>query len=367
MEISNLKLLNFRNYETLDLNFSSKTNIIYGNNGMGKTNIIEAIYILALSRTFRMGHDDVVIKKGKTIAKIEGLIKDNIYNTYKIVISDTGKRIKINNNQITKISDYISKINVILFHPDDLKIIKDTPMTRRKLLNIEISGINKDYVIYLNNYNKILKQRNAYLKALSTKKFSNNTYLNILTDNLIETGLHIVQIREYFIHQINEYIGEYYLKITNKGPLTLKFKSEFKNKTKAQLQKMYTENISREIIIGKTLFGPQHDDLEFMIAGEPVKEFSSVGEQKNSVLAFKLAEIKNIVTNFHKKPILILDDLFSELDQEKINNILNLIDEDMQTFITTTDISLVSPELLAKSKVFQVVNGLVKEEVNNGK
>ena len=177
MEISKLKLLNFRNYETLELTFSPNTNIIYGQNGMGKTNIIEAIYILALTKTFRLGHDDVVIKKGKNLAKIEGLVKSKIWNTYKIIISPTGKRVKIDNNKITKFSDYITKINVIIFHPDDLKIIKDTPMTRRKLLNIEISNINKDYIIYLNNYEKILKQRNAYLKALSTKKSLNSDFL----------------------------------------------------------------------------------------------------------------------------------------------------------------------------------------------
>ena len=172
MEITSLKLLNFRNYESLEIKFS-KTNIIYGLNGMGKTNLVEAIYILGFTKTFRLGSEDVVIKKGKNIAKIEGLIKDNIFNNYKLIISDTGKRIKkdeviitnsikIDNNKIAKVSDYITKVNIILFSPDDLKIIKDTPMTRRRLLNIEISGINSTYLNYLTNYNKILKQRNSY-------------------------------------------------------------------------------------------------------------------------------------------------------------------------------------------------------------
>ncbi len=367
MEISKLKLLNFRNYETLELTFSPNTNIIYGQNGMGKTNIIEAIYILALTKTFRLGHDDVVIKKGKNLAKIEGLVKSKIWNTYKIIISPTGKRVKIDNNKITKFSDYITKINVIIFHPDDLKIIKDTPMTRRKLLNIEISNINKDYIIYLNNYEKILKQRNAYLKALSTKKSLNSDFLNILTENLVNLGLKIVEIRQNFILDINKYISDYYYKITNKGVLFLNFKSEYKNKTKEQILNMYAKNISREIIIGKTLFGPQHDDLEFLIDNEPVKEFSSIGEQKNSVIAFKLAEISNIKATLNHNPILILDDLFSELDDEKVNNILNLIDENLQTFITTTTINHVKPELLNKSKIFHVINGQVREEVKNGK
>jgi len=362
MEINKLKLLNFRNYETLEINFSSHLNIIYGKNGMGKTNLIESIYILGLTKTFRLGNENVVIKKGKNIAKVEGIIKDNISSNYKIVISESGKRIKIDNNKITKISDYISKINIILFNPDDLKIIKDTPMTRRRLLNIEISMIDSSYLVYLTNYNKILKQRNAYLKALNKKNIVESTFLTVLTSKLIDLGLNLVSIRESFLTRINNYITDIYYEITHKGTLKVNYKSEYKNKTKDDLLKMYQKNISREIFSGKTLFGPQHDDLEFIIDNEIVKEYSSVGEQKNSVIAFKLAEIKNIEDTLNKKPILILDDLFSELDNEKINNILNLIDKDMQTFITTTEITNVDPKLLEKAKVFQCINGHIKEE-----
>lgn len=362
MEISSLKLLNFRNYDSLEVKFSNKTNIIYGQNGMGKTNLIEAIYILGLTKTFRLGNEDIVIKKGKNIAKIEGLVKDNILNNYKIVISEAGKRIKIDNNKITKVSDYITKINIILFNPDDLKIIKDTPMTRRKLLNIEISMINNTYLIYLTNYNKILKQRNSYLKALNKKNITESTYLDILTNELIELGLKISDIRKDFINNLNPYIKDIYYKITKKGELKINYKSEFKDKTKEQLENMYNKNISREIFLGKTLFGPHHDDIEFIVDNETVKEYSSVGEQKNSVIAFKLAEIKHIEEKLNKKPILILDDLFSELDNEKINNILNLIDRDMQTFITTTEIDNVDKHLLNDSKIFKVINGKIQEE-----
>lgn len=362
MQISSLKLLNYRNYESLEISFSPNTNIIYGQNGMGKTNLVEAIYMLAMTKTFRLGDADVVIKKGKNIAKIEGLIKDNIWNSYKIVVSETGKRIKIDNNKITKMSDYITKVNVILFNPDDLKIIKDTPMTRRKLLNIEISGIDKNYVIALTNYNKILKQRNSYLKALNKKNIYESDFLNILTSQLIDEGLKIMLIRKEFIENINSYIDDIYFKITGKGPLSVRFKSEYLNKTKEQILKLYQKNISREILLGKTLFGPQHDDIEFIINKEIVKEYSSVGEQKNSVIAFKLAEIKNIEQKLGKKPILILDDLFSELDREKIENILNLMDDDMQTFITTTEIDKVDQRLIAKAKIFKCVDGKIIEE-----
>lgn len=362
MQICNLKLLNYRNYESLDIKFSNQVNLIYGKNGMGKTNLVEAIYCLALTKTFRQGAENVVIKKGKNIAKVEGLIKDKMLNNYKIILSDTGKRIKIDNNKITKISDYITKINIILFNPDDLKIIKDTPMTRRRLLNIEISGINSSYVQYLTNYNKILKQRNSYLKALNKKNIYQNEFLNILTEQLVDLGLKIMLIRSEFINNINSYISDIYYEITGKGPLSIRYKSEFLGKTKEQILKIYQKNISREIIMGKTLLGPHHDDIEFMIGEEIVKEYSSVGEQKNTIIAFKLSEIKNIEETLNKKPILILDDLFSELDQEKINNILRLLDEDMQTFITTTEIDKVNKELTQKAKIFKCENGKIVEE-----
>ncbi len=362
MEISSLKLLNFRNYETLELKFSNKVNLIYGKNGMGKTNIIEAIYMLGLTKTFRSNNDDIVIKKGKNIAKIEGMIKDTIFHNYKIIISNAGKRIKIDNNKIAKVSDYITKVNIILFNPDDLKLIKDTPSIRRKMLNIEISGINGEYLLLLNAYNKVLKQRNAYLKALSKKKDYETSFLNILTEQLIELGLKIMWIREDFINNINSYISDIYYEITHKGTLKVSYKSEFIGKSKEALLKMFEKNISREIFLGKTIFGIQHDDIEFLVDQEIVKEFSSVGEQKNSIISFKLAEIKNIEEKLHKKPILILDDLFSELDEEKINNILMLIDTDLQTFITTTEISKVDTKLLANAKIFHVINGKVEEE-----
>ena len=362
MQIMSLKLLNFRNYESLELKLSPRVNLLYGKNGMGKTNIVEAIYMLGLTKTFRSNNDNVVIKKGKNIAKIEGSIKDNILNNYKIIINNAGKRIKIDNNKIAKISDYITKVNIILFNPDDLKMIKDTPSVRRKMLNIEISSVNSEYLILLTNYNKVLKQRNAYLKALSKKNSGDTSFLNILTEQLIDIGLKIMLIRTEFINNINSYISDIYYEITHKGTLKVVYKSEFKSKTKENLLKMFEKNISREIFLGKTLFGIQHDDLEFKIDEETVKEFSSVGEQKNSIIAFKLAEIKNIENKLHRKPILILDDLFSELDEEKINNILNLIDHDLQTFITTTEIKNVDKKLLEKAQIFHVKNGIVEEE-----
>ena len=177
MKITSLKLLNFRNFSKLELNFSASKNLIIGNNGEGKTNIVEAIFVLALTKSFRTNDDNYLIKSGSNLYKIEGIIKSNFINNYKIIYQEKNKIVKINNNKINKFSDYISNINVILFSINDLKLIKDTPNTRRKLINLEISQLNNDYVKYLNYYNKLLKQRNSYLKTLYNVNINNISYI----------------------------------------------------------------------------------------------------------------------------------------------------------------------------------------------
>ena len=157
MEITSLKLVNFRNFDSLELNFSNNKNIIIGDNGVGKTNIVEAIFVLALTKSFRTNDDKLLVKNDKDYFKIEGVVKSTFVNNYKIVYQNGIKTVKINNNKINKFSDYISNINVILFNINDLKLIKDTPSTRRKLINLEISELDNNYIKYLNYYNKILK------------------------------------------------------------------------------------------------------------------------------------------------------------------------------------------------------------------
>ena len=205
MKIHHLKLLNFRNYERLEIDFENY-NIIFGNNGEGKTNLIESIYVLALTKSFRGSVDKVLIMNNKDFTRIEGKVENNSLDDYKIIIKDNGKKVMINNNSIDKLSDYISKISIVLFNPDDLKIIKDTPNTRRKNLNLDISQINNSYLKNLNNYNKVLKQRNMYLKSMYYNSNKSSDYLDILTNNLIEYGIKIFDSRKKFISLINEKI-----------------------------------------------------------------------------------------------------------------------------------------------------------------
>lgn len=361
MKILNLKLLNFRNYEKLDIDFNPSKNIIIGQNGMGKTNIVEAIYCLALTKSFRGSREDVVIRKNCDLTRVEGRVEDRYTNNYKVIIKSNEKKVKINNNNVDRLTDYLSNINIVLFTSEDLKLIKDTPNTRRKLINIELSQFSNDYLKILTYYNKVLKQRNAFLKTLYVNGNAPVDYLNILTDQLIELGLKIHKYRSDFISDLNKYIEDNYYKITGNHGLRLVYKSDFNDKNKESLLKSYNKEKERDVILGKTNMGVHRDDYEFILEDNNLRDFGSEGEQKNAIISLKMAEIDIFRSKKSVTPILILDDLFSELDEEKISNILTFINEDIQTFITTTELNKVGEILEDNSKIFEVNNGVVTE------
>ena len=294
MKIDSLSLMNFRNYETLNISFGD-LNIIYGLNGSGKTNIIEAIYTLALTKSFRINNDKVMIKKGKIKAKIKGnVLKNGDENTFGVEISNDGKVVTINGEKQDKVSDYVSRINVILFNPSDTRLIDEAPSERRKMLNIEISQIYKEYLVILTNYQRILKQRNFYLRGMYVNGSYTNTYLDILTKKLIEYGSIICKYREKFVDNINKYIASNYEKIFGSGTLKIRYVSTFKNKSEDDLIKRYKDNYQKELSVGKTLEGIHHDDIVFVLDNNNLKEWGSEGQRKNAIISFKLAEINVI-------------------------------------------------------------------------
>ena len=363
MKIESINLVNFRNYEKLNIEFDNFVNIFYGKNGSGKTNLIEAIYLLSLTKSFRISNDKFLIRKGNIKTKVrENIRKNGDLSEYTVEISNDGKSVEIDNNKVEKISDYVSRINIILFNPVDTRLIDDAPVERRKLLNIEISQLYKEYLIVLANYNKILKQRNFYLRSMYVNGNNDTNYLDILTKKLIEYGCLIAKYRKEFIENINKYITDIYASIFKSGELKIKYVSSYKNKTGAELLKNYQKNYQKEMEIGKTLIGVHHDDIAFVIDNNNLKEWGSEGQRKNAIISFKLAEI-NVIKDLKKYyPILILDDLFSELDKEKITNILKLLNNEVQTFITTTEINKIDKRVIKDAKKFKVDNGTVKEE-----
>ncbi len=363
MQILDLKLTNFRNYSNLKLNFLKSTNIIIGNNGVGKTNLIESIYVLGLTKSFRGSNEQIIIKKDEISTKIEGTILTKSKNNYQVVISNVGKKVKVNNKKQEKLSDYISNINIILFNPDDLKIIKNSPSYRRKLLDIEISQLNNTYLKLLNSYNKVLKQRNSYLKTLYLNSFSSKEYLNILTEQLVDLGIKINKERDKFIKKINEKISTIYEKITKIKGLVVEYDSSYNNLTKDELLKKYNSLYEKDLSLGITQFGIHHDDLIFLLNEDNLKDYGSEGQQKNAIISFKLSEIEIFKDIKGEYPILILDDLNSSLDDSKINNIIKLLNKDIQIFITTTNIKNINKKILKNSKIFKITDNEVEEEI----
>ncbi len=368
MKIELLKLLNFRNYKKLEITFHPNLNVIYGKNGSGKTNLVEAIYVLGLTRSFRLSQEKTLIHDGSVSTKIEGLILNKYKTSYTVLLNKEGKKVKINDHKVDKLSDYITKITIILFHPDDLRFIKDTPSTRRKNLNISISEMNLEYLRVLNNYNKLLKQRNAYLKQMLINHHQTSDYLDILTSKLIELGIYIYEKRNEFIEQVNSYLAKFYERITGLEGLKIGYISSYEGKTKEELFSIMKNNLPRDLSFGKTNIGVHMDDLVFLLKDKNLKEYGSEGQQKNAIIAYKFSELEIFRERTGYYPILILDDLFSELDEDKVSNILKMLNSDIQTFITTTNLNVVKSLDCYSYKQIHIEDGkIIGESENYGK
>jgi len=367
MILKNIELKNFRNYEKLKIKFGPKINIIYGNNGVGKTNLLESIYLLALTKSHKSFLDNNLIKKDKEISNIRGTFEiNNIESNFEIDLAINKKIIKKDNYEIKKLSDYLSIINIIIFYPDDLLIIKGSPNERRNYLNLELSQIFKNYIDILLKYNKLLKMRNNYLK--NTIKYDDN-YFNILTDHLIDYGIIITKLRKKFIEKINEKCEKIYKELTNIENFNIKYISNYnENIEKEDIKKMYYNIKNQEIKYKMTLIGPQKDDLEFYIENKNLKNYGSQGQQRMAVLALKLSELEVIKEMKHEIPILLLDDVLSELDISKKNKLLKYIKNNSQVLITTTDLKNIDENILKKSKKICIENGkIVRKGDEDGK
>lgn len=359
MKLKNLNLINFRNHNNVYFDFDDNINIFLGNNGAGKTNILESIYVLAITKSFRTSNDKNLINFEKKFCKIEStILKNNISYFFDVLISSKGKRVSINENIYKKISDYLSNLNVILFSQDDIELIKGSPSYRRKYINIEISQLNNKYLYVLNQYNLLLKNRNEYLKKVSIDNYD-KFYIDILNNQLMEKALLIYKFRFDFFEKMNFFIKEIYnnffsynisLKYINN--LDIDFYDE-KKISDFYLNKMKS-NIKNDIFSGYTQFGPHKDDFEILFNNKKLKEVGSQGQQKLFLFCFKICEIKifKLVTNDY--PILLLDDLFSDLDIEKRNEIFKLINNEVQVFISSTDLTSINNEIIKSSKIFNI-------------
>lgn len=375
MILKKIKVVNFRNLIKQEIEFSKNINIFIGDNAQGKTNLLESIYFLALTKSYRT-NDNNLINKDSLSLKIKGDIKDNsIFKTLSVELTEDDKKVRINNNIVNKIADYITNLNVILVCPEDINILQGTPQERRNFLNIELSQISKNYIKKYNEFNKILKIRNNYLKMCYGNINTDKRYLDSLTENLIEREIDIYQERNNFINLINENVSNIYKDIIGIDNFKVIYETNIdfdnfdKDYLKEKLIKKYKDSLNKEIENGMTLYGPHRDDIKFLIGEDDIKIYGSQGQQKVAIIALKLSEISIFKGITGSNPVILLDDLFSELDVKTRNKLINYISNDIQVIITTNDTKGLNRKFTQSAKIFNVVKGKIveKESDDNGK
>ena len=365
MKLQKIYLKNYRNYDDILLELNNNLNIIIGDNAQGKTNLLESIYVLAVTKSFLSISDKNLINFNSRYSMIKGIVDYNgSYDELELLINENGKIVKINKKEIKKLSDYISKMNVILFSSDSIRIFKDSPSCRRKYFNIQISQINKIYLANLNNYNLVLRQRNEFLKIININKESDMNYLDILNDKYIGLSIDIYNYRRKYVDLVNKYIDDIFSSITGLEGLKMIYTSNVSNLDNDMFKNKLKSNLSREIQYKMTFIGPNRDDFYFDLNGKNLSLYGSQGQIRSAVLALKLAEVKLFTDVLSDTPILLLDDIFSELDIDKRNKVIKYLDNDIQTIVTTTDIENIDKNVRNKANVYKIEDGnIISREI----
>jgi len=367
MKLKSLNLKNFRNYSVASLILSPNVNIFIGDNGSGKTNILEAIYVLSLTKSSRYGTEVDLIKNGESGLNIMGEVeKEDYIKKYEVKIDKFAKRVFINNTQIKKISSYISEFCITSFLPNDIEIIKGSPSIRRNLLNIQIGMLYNNYLKFVNEYNSLLRIRNDYLKRLSINSFSDGKYLDIINDKMIDLSVKIYYFRFFYLSEINKILPDVFKKISGVENVKVGYQNSLnieyfdENKIREIMQKKYKNNLNKEIMQGVTITGLHRDDLVFFLNDLDAKIYASQGQQRLLVIAYKISELLLFKKIKNDYPVLLLDDVFSEIDSKKRNKIVKFFKDDIQVIITTTDIEDINEKIVEKAKVFFIKNGEIK-------
>lgn len=360
MIIKSIDLKNFRNYEIEHIEFDCNTNIFYGDNAQGKTNILEAIFIAATSKSHKGSKDMEIIKFNREEAHIKTIISKNEID-YRIdthIKKNSSKGIAINGIPVKKVLELYGVANIVFFSPEDLNIIKNGPAGRRKFIDMELCQLNKIYASNLINYNKTLEQRNRLLKDIYFNQSLLDT-LDIWDENLVKFGTEIIGIRKKFIEKLNQIIMPIHSKLSgNKEILSVSYEPSIDEE---YFIKELKKNRDKDLKFKVTEIGPHRDDINFSINGVDIRKFGSQGQQRTTALSLKLAEIELVKEITGDNPILLLDDVLSELDSNRQNYLLNSIN-DVQTIITCTGLDEFINNRFAVNSIFKVIDGKVFKE-----
>ena len=375
MKLTNLQLQNFRNYESVQLEFTDGVHVFIGENAQGKTNLMESIYALAMTKSHRTTNDKELIGWNKEFATIKGTVEKTTTKTnLELQFSKKGKIAKVNYLEQKRLSSYLGNLNVILFAPENLTLVKGSPQNRRKFVDMELGQMSSLYLYDLVEYNRVLKQRNTYLKQLAIKKKQPDEYLEVLSEMLSELASKIVFHRLDFMKQLEA------LAIPIHDQLSLgreKFSGSYQatipledGLTPSQMKEIYIDqfkkNQTREADQATTLIGPHRDDLIFYLNEIPVQTYGSQGQQRSTVLSLKLAEIELMKLSTGEYPLLLLDDVLSELDDDRQTHLIKAIENKVQTFITTTSLDGIKQQFINEPVVIPIEKGtILKTESEN--
>ena len=365
MRINSIVLQNFRNYANLELEFNELRNIIVGENAQGKTNLIEAIYMAAFAKSFRTNNAGDLVKFGEDSGRVNVEINsEDIDKLIDITILANGRKmIKKDGKVVRRTADLLNNIVVIIFSPDDLRIIKDSPDRRRAYINRELSQIRPKYYDVLRNYNEALKQKNSLLKGSLNSKQFDEEMLDVYDRQLADYGYELIRYRKEFVEMLSEEAADIMAAISGgKEQLKIEYKSSCDYisgpEGRELLYKQFYHHRERDIYAGSATIGPHRDDLEFFINGNDAKKYGSQGQQRTIALSLKLAEIRIAKQVLDEYPVLLLDDVLSELDLDRQRFLVNQIEE-VQLFITSAELNDEVIEHLQGGTLFRVEEGTI--------
>lgn len=358
MILKTIEFNQFRNYETLQMRLDPKTNILFGDNAQGKTNILEAVYLSGTTKSHRGAKDREMIRFGQNEAHIRSVI-EKCGMEYQIDIhlkKNKSKGIAINKVPIRKAGELFGILNLVVFSPEDLNIIKDGPAQRRRFMDVELCQLDKIYLHDLSMFHRVLNQRNKLLKDIYYRPELKDT-LDVWDSQLLDYGSRIILRRQSFMQKIGELVSDIHHNISaQKENLIIRYEPDVTVETFEQSLK---ENLEKDIRFGQTNAGPHRDDISFLVDEVDIRRFGSQGQQRSCALSLKLSEIELVKEMIHDTPILLLDDVLSELDSSRQHMLLNSI-HDIQTIITCTGLDEFVKNRFQINKVFQVVNGTVQ-------
>lgn len=357
MTIKSIELKNFRNYEQLEIHFDSATNILFGDNAQGKTNVLESAYLSATTKSHKGSRDRDMIRFGEEEAHIRTTVC-RLGRDYQIHIhlkKNRSKGIAIGQTPIKKASELFGILNIVFFSPEDLNIIKDGPAARRRFIDLELCQLDKIYLSDLSAYNKVLAQRNSLLKDMMYRPDLRDT-LCIWDEQLVKYGKRIIRRRRSFIEELYEVVQDIHSSLSGKKEvLTLKYESSVSD---TDFENELFLSLERDKKLCQTSVGPHRDDISFLLKDVDIRKFGSQGQQRTAALSLKLSEIELVKHTIGDTPVLLLDDVLSELDGSRQNYLLNSI-HDIQTIITCTGLDEFVKNNFQIHRIFEVKDGHV--------